>query len=44
MRILELGGRAAVNSRVQDEVVFDAEFFEEPEDALGLRVLRAELG
>lgn len=44
----EEGGRGAEGcagvgggvARVQDEVVFYAELFEEPEDALGLRVLR----
>ena len=25
---------------MQDEVVFDAEFFEKPEDSLGLRILQ----
>ena len=28
---------------MEDQVVGDREFFEEPEDALGLRVLRVEL-
>lgn len=37
----EFGGCAvAFGSLVKDEVVFDREFFEEPDYALGLRVLR----
>jgi hypothetical protein len=36
MHIFEFGGRAPADAGMQDEVVGDAEFFEEPEDALGL--------
>lgn len=39
MDLRKLRRRAVIYAAVENEVVFDAELFEEPEDALGLGVL-----